>query len=70
MPAYYGKALPLPICIKKDAKAYTCSLNVTGDIVFTLNHVHYNLSSSYMVKLWTFAYEYNMLVLSANYITF
>ena len=57
--------------IKKDT--YTCSLNFIGDIVFTLNHVHYNQtnsSSSWMVKLCTFASENNMLVLSANYITF
>ena len=28
--------------IKKDT--YICSLNFIGDIKFTLNHVHYNLS--------------------------
>ena len=47
-----------------------CSLNYIGNIVFTLNHVHCNLSIVYMVKWCTFASEYNMLVLSANYITF
>ena len=51
-----------------------CSFNFIGNIVFTLNNVHCNLSivhgEVYMVKWCTFASEYNMLVLSANYITF
>ena len=42
--------------IKKDA--YICSYNFIGDIVFTLNHVHYNLSSSWLS------------IHGANYITF
>ena len=42
IPAYW-KALPLPLGpIKKDT--YMCSFNFIGNIVFTLNHVHYNLS--------------------------
>ena len=56
--------------IKKDN--YTYPLTFMGDVVFTLNHVPYILSSSWLSihgKWCTFASEYIMLVLSANDIT-
>ena len=37
-----GKALPLPL--SRRTPIYMCSLNFIGNIVFTLNHVHCNLS--------------------------